>query len=72
MTRVLSELLGTTGPMFQLSLRQLEGSSGGPNNDIRLSSEILQGVRFKIHELGLEMRNDLQPRLSQKLLNQRI
>jgi hypothetical protein len=40
--------------MFQLSLRQLEGSSGGPNNDIRLSSEILQGVRFKIHELGLD------------------
>lgn len=54
MTRVLSELLGATGPMFQLNLRQLESSAGSPNNDIRLSTEVLQGMRAKLHELGLD------------------
>jgi hypothetical protein len=71
MTRVLSELLGATGPMFQLSLRQLESSAGGPNHDIRLSTEVLQGMRFKLQELGLDP-DDTNPEELYAMLGARL
>jgi hypothetical protein len=54
MTRVLSELLGTPGPAFHLSLRQVELSAGMPNADIRLTVEVQQQMRSKLKELGLD------------------
>jgi hypothetical protein len=54
MTRVLSELLGAREPTFRLGLQQLEKSAGRPNADIRLSTEVLQGMQAKLRELGLD------------------
>jgi hypothetical protein len=54
MTRVLSELLGAPEPMFRLNLMQLERSAGMPNEDIRLSTEVLHGMQNKLKELGLD------------------
>jgi hypothetical protein len=54
MTRVLSELLEAAEPMFQQSLHQLEAMAGHPKTDIRLTTEIQQSMRAKIHELGLD------------------
>jgi len=54
MTRVLSELLEAQEPNFQHSLQQLEALAGHPRTDIRLSTEVQQGMRTKIHQLGLD------------------
>lgn len=54
MTRVLSELLGAREPLFQLNLRQLEGSAGRPNADIRLTTEVQRELRAKLCQLNLD------------------
>lgn len=54
MTRVLAELLGQTGPSFHLNLRQLEHGAGRPSHDIRLTTDVLQGVQRKLRELGMD------------------
>lgn len=54
MSRVLSELLGATEPLFTLALQQLETESGLPGVDIRLQSEVTQKIRAKMRELGLD------------------
>lgn len=53
MTRALSELLGAQEPTFRLGLRQLENASGGPNEDIRLSTEVSLALRSALRDLGL-------------------
>lgn len=54
MSKMLSELLGATEPMFTLALQQLEEASGAPSVDIRLTAEIMGKVRLKTKELGLD------------------
>jgi hypothetical protein len=54
MTRVLSELLGHSGPGFQLNLQLLERSAGRPSHDVRLTAEIIQSSKSKLKELGLD------------------
>jgi hypothetical protein len=63
MTRLLSELLGASEPVFQLSLRQLEQSTGRPNADIRLSTEVLHGMQAKLRELSLDPHDTEGPEL---------
>jgi hypothetical protein len=57
MTRVLSELLGAREPMFQRSLAKLESASGHESTDVRLSVELTQGVKQKLHQLGLDSKD---------------
>jgi hypothetical protein len=57
MTRVLSELLGAREPMFQRSLAKLESASGHESADVRLSVELTQGVKQKLHQLGLDSKD---------------
>jgi hypothetical protein len=54
MTRVLSELLGHSGPGFHLNLQQLERGAGLPSHDVRLTAEVLQSTQRKLRELGLD------------------
>lgn len=61
MSRLLSELLGATEPLFSMSLKQLEQASGNPSADVRLTAEITGKVRLKIEELGLDP-DDTTPR----------
>ena len=54
MTRFLSDSLNAPEPFFRLSLRKLETANGGPNADIRFSTEVLQAAQEKLRELGLD------------------
>jgi hypothetical protein len=54
MTKYLSSALGAQQPLFGQSIMALERASGRPGADIRLSSELVQQVRLKIGELGLD------------------
>lgn len=69
MTRVLSELLGAKEPAFRLGLRQLETASGTPSEDIRLTTEVLQLIREKLHQIGLDASDTTGPELYQALQN---
>lgn len=60
MTRILSELLQASEPHFRLQLQQLERASGHTNVDIKLSVEVVQAAKDKIHRLGLD-KNDTTP-----------
>lgn len=57
MTKILSQLLGAAEPAFGLGLRQLEHASGGAAQDIRLTSEIMQGVQDRLKQLDLDPRD---------------
>ncbi len=61
MSRMISELLGATEPLFSLAVKQLEEASGNPSADVRLTAEIVGKVRLKIAELGLDP-NDTTPK----------
>jgi len=63
MTRILSELLGAREPAFRMGLHKLERASGCPSNDVRLTSEIIQHSKQKLHELGLDTHNTVGPEL---------
>ena len=54
MSRLLSDLLEATEPMFSLAIRQLEEVSGASGADIRLSAEIIGQVQLKTKQLGLD------------------
>lgn len=71
MSKMLSELLGATEPMFSLALRQLEAESGRPSADIRLTTEILGKVQLKTRELGLDP-NDTTPKELYYALEKRV
>jgi hypothetical protein len=71
MTRILSELLQADGPHFLLQLRELERASGHQNTDIKLSVEVGQASKQKIHELGLD-KEDTTPEELYHMLQQRI
>lgn len=63
MTRELSEILGAREPAFRLGLRQLEQTSGNPNEDIRLSSRVHRQVQEAIRALGLDPYDTTGPEL---------
>jgi hypothetical protein len=68
MTRILSELLQAEQPHFGLQLRQLEKVSGHNNIDIKLSVEVVQAARHKIHALGLDKHDTTAEELYHVLL----
>jgi hypothetical protein len=57
MSKMLSELLSATEPMFSLALKQLEQASGNSRADIRLTAEIVGKVHMKTRALGLDPRD---------------
>lgn len=63
MTRYLSSALGAPQPLFGQSIMELERASGRPSADIRLSSEIMQKVRLKVAQLGLDPQDTTGPEL---------
>lgn len=60
MSRLISELLGATEPMFSIAVKQLEQVSGKPGVDVRLTAEIIGLVQLKTRELGLDRRHNWQ------------
>jgi hypothetical protein len=54
MTRFLSDALQAREPSFRLGLQHLEAISGHPNNDIRLSTSVVQATQLKLRELNLD------------------
>ncbi|MDB5169637.1 MAG: hypothetical protein JWN82_33 [Candidatus Saccharibacteria bacterium] len=68
MTRILSELLQADQPHFQLQLRALERASGHKNTDIKLSVEVVQAVKEKIRDLGLDKDDTTSEELYHMLL----
>lgn len=63
MSRVLAELLGANEPSFHLQLKRLEQAAGLPNADIRLATQVMQGTRLKIRQLGLDPADTTGPEL---------
>lgn len=63
MTRYLSLALGAQQPLFGQSIQELERASGRPGADIHLSSELMQQVRGKVLELGLDPQDTTGPEL---------
>ncbi len=63
MTRFLSEALGAREPAFSQGIQQLEHAAGRPSTDIRLTSEVLRGMRDKIKALGLDPDDTTGPEL---------
>ena len=54
MSRVLSELLQATEPLFAMSINQLESETGHESVDVALTAKIVSTVHQKINELGLD------------------
>ncbi len=54
MSRFLSEALGANEPRFRQAVMGLERRKGHPNYDIRLTSTVMQNVRSKLNQLGLD------------------
>ncbi len=54
MSRLISELLGATEPMFSIAVQQLEQASGKPGVDVRLTAEIIGQIQQKTQSLGLD------------------
>ena len=54
MSRLISELLGATEPMFSIAVKQLEQASGKPGADVRLTAEIIGQVYQKTADLHLD------------------
>lgn len=69
MTKIISELLGATEPLFSINLEQLERSCGRPNVDIRLTAELMTKTHRKLRELGLDPKDTTGRELYQALKN---
>lgn len=67
MTRFLSEALGAQEPTFSQGVQQLEYAAGRPSADIRLTTEVMQSMRRKIAELGLDPQDTTGPELYRAL-----
>lgn len=67
MTRFLSEALGAQEPAFSQGIQQLEHAAGRPSADIRLTTEVLQSMRRKVVELGLDPTDTTGPELYRAL-----
>ena len=69
MSRMISELLGATEPMFSIAVRQLEQASGKPGVDVRLTAEIIGQVYQKTAELHLDPKDTTGKELYAALLH---
>lgn len=69
MSRIISELLGATEPMFSIAVKQLEQASGKPGVDVRLTAEIIGQVQQKTKELGLDPKDTTGKELYAALLD---
>ena len=54
MSKLISELLGAKEPLFSLAIKQLESTTGKPAIDVRLTSDIINQVKAKTKQLGLD------------------
>ncbi len=70
MSRIISELLGATEPMFSIAIKQLEQASGKPGIDVRLTGEIIGQVIQKTKDLGLDPKDTTGKELYSALLAQ--
>jgi len=68
MSRLISELLGATEPMFGLAINQLERSSGKPGVDVKLTAEIINSAKQKTRDLNLDPDDTTGNELYQALL----
>jgi hypothetical protein len=68
MSRLISELLGATEPMFSIAVNQLERASAKPGVDVRLSAEIIGQVLQKTASLGLDPKDTTGKELYAALL----
>lgn len=68
MSKMISELLGATEPMFSLAIKQLEAASGKPSVDVRLSAEIIGQVYQKTSDLHLDPKDTTGKELYAALL----
>jgi hypothetical protein len=69
MSRIISELLAATEPMFSIAIRQLEQASGKPGVDVRLTAEIIGQVQQKTIDLKLDPKDTTGKELYSALLN---
>ena len=69
MSRMISELLGATEPMFSIAVQQLEKASGKPGVDVRLTAEIIGQVYQKTAELHLDPKDTTGKELYAALLH---
>jgi len=69
MSRIISELLAATEPMFSIAVRQLEQASGKPGVDVRLTAEIIGQVQQKTLDLKLDPKDTTGKELYSALLN---
>jgi hypothetical protein len=68
MSKLISELLGATEPMFSIAVSQLEKASGKPGVDVRLTAEIIGQVIQKTKDLGLDPKDTTGKELYSALL----
>lgn len=68
MSRLISELLGATEPMFTIAIKQLEQASGKPGVDVRLTAEIIGQVHQKTADLHLDPKDTTGKELYSALL----
>jgi hypothetical protein len=68
MSRLISELLSATEPMFSIAVRQLEQASGKPGVDVRLTAEIIGQVQQKTKDLGLDPKDTTGKELHSALI----
>lgn len=69
MSRLISELLGATEPMFSIAVQQLEHASGKPGVDVRLTAEIIGQIQQKTKELGLDPKDTTGKELHAALIH---
>lgn len=68
MSRMISELLCATEPMFGIALKQLEQASGKPGVDVRLTAEIIGQIHQKTADLHLDPKDTTGKELYAALL----
>jgi hypothetical protein len=69
MSKLISELLGATEPMFSIAIKQLEIASGNPAADVRLTAEIIGKVHLKCQEMGLDPNDSTGAEIYEALKN---
>jgi hypothetical protein len=69
MSKLISELLGATEPMFSIAIKQLEMASGNPAADVRLTAEIIGKVHLKCQEMGLDPNDSTGAEIYEALIN---
>ncbi len=68
MSKMISELLGATEPMFSMAIKQLEDASGRPGVDVKLTAEIIGQVFQKTADLKLDPKDTTGKELYAALL----